>query len=62
LDFVGDYSIALKLLVKIAASGKFKGNFSENSDSSVVNFLFEFILLIARKIISNRKSDWQTIN
>lgn len=29
LDFIGDYNIALKLLVKISGNGKFKGAFSK---------------------------------
>lgn len=29
LEFKGDYSIALKLLIKISGTGKFVGSFSE---------------------------------
>jgi hypothetical protein len=35
LEFKGDYSIALKLLVKISGHGKFKGSFSMTSTEAL---------------------------
>jgi Haemolymph juvenile hormone binding protein (JHBP) len=44
LEFNGDYSIALKLLVKITGSGKFKGSFSMFNFIKISKIFSKFFL------------------